>query len=82
MPLLDCGAMNARVDHILDEVLSLEPDDRSFLVVALLDSLDGDDEVAVARAWASEVLERRKQLRSGEAAPVPWADAKARLNAL
>jgi len=74
--------MNARVDHILDEALSLEPDDRSALVVALLDSLDGEDEATVAKAWASEIRERREQLRSGATTAVPWADARARLTAL
>ena len=74
--------MNARVDHILDEALALAPDDRSALLVALLDSLDGEDEANVAKAWAEEVRVRREQLRAGVTEPVPWADARARLNAL
>ena len=39
--------MNARVDHLLDEALALWPDERSALVVALLDSLDGEDKSSV-----------------------------------
>ena len=74
--------MNARVDHILDEALALEPNDRSALVVALLDSLDGEDEATVAKAWAQEIRERREQLRSGATTAVPWAEARARLTAL
>lgn len=70
--------MNARIDQILGEALLLEPDDRSVLVVALLDSLDGEDEAAVRKAWAQEICERREQLRSGATTVVPWSEARAR----
>jgi putative addiction module component (TIGR02574 family) len=75
-------AMNARVDHLLDEALALGPDERSALVVALLDSLDGEDEATVTKAWADEIRQRRDELRSGAATAVPWAEARARLTAL
>ena len=74
--------MNARVDHLLDEALALEPDERSALVVALLDSLDGEDEATVTKAWADEIRRRKDELRSGAASAVPWAEARARLTAL
>lgn len=74
--------MNARVDHLIDEALALAPDERSAVVVALLDSLDGDDEVEATKAWADEVERRRHELRTGAARTVPWAEARARLKAL
>ncbi len=74
--------MNARVDHLIDEALALAPDERSAIVVALLDSLDGDDEATVARAWAEEIERRRHELRSGAAQSVPWDEAHARLKGL
>jgi putative addiction module component (TIGR02574 family) len=74
--------MNARVDHLIDEALQLAPDERSAVVVALLDSLDGEDEATVAKAWADEIRQRRDALRSGAAEALPWAEARARLNAL
>jgi putative addiction module component (TIGR02574 family) len=74
--------MNARVDHLLDEALALAPDERSALVVALLDSLDGDDEATVTKAWAEEIRHRKEELRSGAASPAPWAEARARLTGL
>ena len=74
--------MNARVDHLLDEALALKPDDRSALVVALLDSLDGEDEATVTKAWADEIRRRKDERRSGAASAVPWAEARARLTAL
>lgn len=74
--------MNARVDHLIDEALALAPDERSALVVALLDSLDGEDESTIADAWADEIRRRKADLRSGAAQAVPWAEAKARLSTL
>ncbi len=74
--------MNARIDHLLDEALALEPVERSALVVALLDSLVGEDEATVSKAWAEEIGRRRAELRSGAAKPIPWADARARLSAM
>ena len=74
--------MNARVDHILDEALGLPADERSALVVALVDSLEGGDEASISQAWRQELRTRQAALRAGAVAPVPWAEAKARLSAL
>jgi putative addiction module component (TIGR02574 family) len=74
--------MNARIDHLLDEALSLPTDDRSALVVALIDSLEGSDDASVSDAWRQEIRRRRAGLRDGTLVPVAWAEAKARLTAL
>ena len=74
--------MNARVDHLIDEALQLAPDERSAMVVALLDSLDGDDAASAAKAWADEIRRRKADLRSGAATASPWSEARTRLSAL
>ena len=74
--------MNARIDHLIDEALALDPNERSAVVVALLDSLDGEDEAAAAKAWAIEIARRKADLRSGATQAVSWTDARARLGAL
>jgi putative addiction module component (TIGR02574 family) len=74
--------MNARVDHLIDEALALAPEERSAVALALLDSLPGEDEAAVSKAWADEIQRRREELRSGAAKAVSWHQAKARLSAL
>ena len=74
--------MNARVDHLLDEALGLPTDERSALVVALLDSLEGSDDATGSEAWRAELTRRRAELRAGLVRAVPWADAKARLGSL
>lgn len=74
--------MNARVGHLLDEALGLPTDERSALVVALLDSLEGSADPAVSEAWREELIRRRSALRAGTVLTVPWAEAKARLSSL
>ena len=74
--------MNARTDHLLDEALLLAPDERAVLVIALLDSLDGEDEATASKAWADEIRTRKAELRSGAVQAVSWNAARARLKAL
>ena len=74
--------MKPHVDHLIDEALALAPEERSAVALALLDSLDGEDESQVSMAWAEEIRQRKKDLRSGTTKAVPWAEARARLNAL
>lgn len=72
--------MNAHVDRLIDEALALAPDERSAVVLLLMDSLDGDD--SVTEAWAAEIRKRKSDLRSGAVRAVPWGQARARLKAL
>ena len=74
--------MNARVGHFIDAALQLAPDERSAVVLALLDSLDGEDDATVARVWADEIRRHEKRLESGAARVTPWSEARARLDAL
>jgi putative addiction module component (TIGR02574 family) len=74
--------VNARIDQLLDEALSLEVEERSALALALLESLDGEDQATFGRAWADEIERRREALRQGRAQAVPWSEARARLSAL
>lgn len=81
-----CGArlalMNARVNHLLDEVLGLPVEERSALAVALLDSLETADEAAISEQWRAEVNRRRAELRSGRVHAAPWAEVRQRLGSL
>ena len=51
-------SMNARVDQPIEEVHALDADERSAVVFILTDSLDGEDEAAVAAQWAAELRRR------------------------
>ena len=69
--------MNAPVENLLSQALALDPDDRSALALALLDSV-GDADAATANAsWTEEVERRRSDLASGKTVAVPWAEARA-----
>lgn len=74
--------MNARVDHLLENVLSLAPEERSAVAAALIDSLESAEEPAVSGAWRTELLKRRSDLRAGLVKGQPWAEVKAKLAAL
>ena len=74
--------MRAHLDHLLHEALELPDEERSALVVALLDSLEGSADPSISEAWREEVRMRRAALRNGAVQAVAWADAKARLSAL
>ena len=80
--LVNSRVMNARLDHVIDEALALVPQERSAVVLALLDSLDGEDEPLVAKAWQEEIQRRKEGMRSGAIKMLPWAEARARLAAL
>lgn len=75
-------AMNAHVDHLLEDALRLSAEERSAVAAALIDSLESADEAAVSEAWRSELLKRRENLRSGRVHGLPWAEVRARLDAL
>lgn len=75
-------SMNARVDHLLQDALRLSAAERSAVAAALIDSLETDDEPAVAETWHAELLRRRAELRAGAARPAPWAEVRARMNAM
>ena len=74
--------MNARIDHLLDEVLGLPAEERSAVAAALIDSLAGHADASVPAAWRQELLRRRDAWRAGTIQAVPWAEARARLGAL
>lgn len=79
---LECIFMDARVDHLLDEVLGLSTEERSAVAAALIDSLEGTEDGSVSDAWRQELLRRREALRTGATKALPWAQARARLSAL
>lgn len=82
VPSARLTAMNARVDHLLHEVLALPADERSAVAVALLESLEHADEATVSEAWRAEIRRRRAELHAGNIRAVPWAEVKQRFRSL
>ena len=73
--------MNARIDHIPSEAFGLPTNERSFLVVALMENREGGGDSFTSEAWRQELRRRQAALHAGTVKPIPWAEAKARLNA-
>lgn len=74
--------MNARVDHVLEEVLRLSAEERSAVAAALIDSLETVEDASVAQAWRTELLRRRAELRAGAVRGASWTEVRARLSAM
>lgn len=74
--------MNAQIEHLMDEALALTPEERSVLALALIDSLPAEDEPSVEKAWADEIRRRLADLDAGVVKAIPWAEVRARLDAL
>ena len=73
--------MNARIEHVLEDVLRLSAEERSAVAAALIDSLETSEEAAVAEAWRTELLRRRQELRAGVVQAAPWSEVRARMSA-
>jgi putative addiction module component (TIGR02574 family) len=74
--------MNARTAELMDEALALDPQERSVLMIALLDSLEGEDEALVSQAWAAEIRQRKERLRNGTDKAIAWSQVRAEIDAL
>jgi putative addiction module component (TIGR02574 family) len=74
--------MNTHLERVIGDALALIPQERSAVLLALLDSLEGADEFAVSTAWAAEIAQRKADLRSGAVSAASWTEARARLLAL
>ena len=74
--------MNARVDHVLEDVLRLSAEERSAVAAALIDSLETGDEGSIVEAWRAELLRRRTELRTGVVNGAPWSEVRARMSAM
>jgi putative addiction module component (TIGR02574 family) len=72
--------MNTDVDRLIDEALALSAQERSLLVMALLDSFDDRDQAAVTKAWAEEIRQRIVDLRSGSVTPTSWDGVQDKLH--
>jgi putative addiction module component (TIGR02574 family) len=65
--------------QLLAQALQLSPESRLALADELLDSVEEPDDPAWTAAWATELDERVRQLETGDAKTVPWAEARARI---
>jgi putative addiction module component (TIGR02574 family) len=70
--------MNSTIEQVLDAALALPDDDRAELVEALLASFQPEDRPPFDESWREIIQRRSAELRSGQVAPIPWAEVKNR----
>src|SRR6266850_2205684 len=66
-----------RAQALLQEALTLPPDEREEVAAELMASLD--DSAAVQTAWAKEIERRGRRALAGESAGEPWEDVRDRV---
>ena len=74
--------MGNKGKKVLEEALTLPPEDRAELAATLIDSLDEKEEEAVAEAWGREVQRRMREVESGALKTIPWSEARKQILAL
>lgn len=71
--------MTEGVKEFLKKALSLDEKDRAWLADALIESLHGDPDADVGRAWDLEIQRRVVELESHSVKTVPWTNVRERL---
>ena len=70
-------------DQIIEQALSLAPEDRAFVAEAIEQSIasNGFASLEIERAWAAEIERRRAAYERGESAAIDGARLPPRINA-
>ncbi|MFZ6185359.1 addiction module protein [Nannocystis pusilla] len=70
--------------RLLNEILSLPPDERRALMRKVAASLgdpepETSDATNIEDAWYAEIQQRRQRLEAGESSLIPWGEVRAEL---
>ncbi|MDC0674739.1 addiction module protein [Nannocystis radixulma] len=70
--------------RLLNEILSLPPEERRALMRQVLASLsdatpDAPESASIEEAWYAEIQDRRRRLDAGEMTLIPWEEVRAEL---
>jgi len=63
--------MPLTLDQLAEEAMQLPPASRALLAERMVESLDAGDRDEVERAWATEAVRRRDEVRSGRVQSIP-----------
>jgi putative addiction module component (TIGR02574 family) len=74
--------MTSKAQRILEEGLTLRPEERADVAANLMESLDDSVDEDVEQAWADELKRRIQEVESGAVETVPWSEARRRMLAL
>lgn len=71
--------MNEATEKILQQALTMPPQDRAFIAERLITSLDTITDTDVEIAWQQEIQKRLSEIENGEVTLVPWEEVRKRL---
>jgi putative addiction module component (TIGR02574 family) len=63
--------MPRTLDQLAEEAMQLPASSRALLAERIVESLDAAERDEVERAWATEAVRRRDEVRSGRVQPLP-----------
>jgi putative addiction module component (TIGR02574 family) len=69
--------MPLTLDQVADEAMQLPPASRALLAERMVESLDVGERGEIERAWATEAIRRRDDVRSGRVQPIPGEEVLA-----
>ena len=73
------AAVARNFGEIQRELSELPPEQRAKLALALVESLEPEDEGDIAEAWRVEAERRYEQFKRGEVQPIPGDEVFARI---
>ncbi len=71
--------MSRKSEKVLEDALTLPPNERADLAATLMDSLNEHEDEGVEEAWAKEIERRIQEVESGAVKTIPWSDVRRRL---
>lgn len=71
--------MSGKAQKVLEEALTLPPEERADVAATLIESLDEQEDEGVEEAWAQEIERRIRDVESGAVKTIPWSEARRRL---
>lgn len=74
--------VSGKGQKLLEEALTLPPDERADLAAILLGSLHDPQDEAADEAWDAELKKRIDEVESGAVKTIPWSEARARFSTL
>jgi putative addiction module component (TIGR02574 family) len=68
--------MGPKAQKVLEAALELPENERTDVLGALIESLDGVPEEGVEEAWSAEIKRRIDEVESGAVKTIPWDQVK------
>jgi len=74
--------MTQDVSELLKKALALPSEARAALAGSLLESPDDTVDASAEEEWNHEIARRIREVDSGRAKPIPWAEARRHVSAI